>query len=164
MAPRDGLNLGVAPRRLLPVGVKEWKDTVELHQLLNMTLLLGHGTPIEGIQTVRAFPHCNLLMIAEARKWLDARASMESADQSLHTEEIEAVADAAKHERVPLQMMQTNGADYLVPPPPQNIDRKRQSNWPSVLAREPRTTASGSSYLIRNLNDASLPDKAIAGN
>ncbi|KAF4167120.1 hypothetical protein CNMCM6936_005648 [Aspergillus lentulus] len=99
MAPRDGLNLGVAPRRLLPVGVKEWKDTVELHQLLNMTLLLGHGTPIEGIQTVRAFPHCNLLMIAEARKWLDARASMESADQSLHTEEIEAVADAAKHER-----------------------------------------------------------------
>ena len=47
-------------------------------------------------------------MIAEAREWLDARASMESADQSLHIEEIEVVADAAKHERVPFPMMQTS--------------------------------------------------------
>jgi hypothetical protein len=56
MALRDGLNLVVVPKRLLPAWVKEWKDTVERHQLVNMTLLLGHGTPIEGIQTVRAFP------------------------------------------------------------------------------------------------------------
>jgi hypothetical protein len=110
MALRDGLNLVVAPRRLLPVWVKERKDTVELHQLLNMTLLLGHGTPIEGIQTVRAFPHRNLLMIADAREWLDARASMESADQSLHTEEIEAVADAAKHDKGTIP----NDADQFV--------------------------------------------------
>jgi hypothetical protein len=68
MALHNGLNLVVVPKRLLPVWVKEWKDTVEPHQLVNMTLLLGHGTPIEGIQTVRAFPHRNLLMITEARE------------------------------------------------------------------------------------------------
>ncbi|GFF55843.1 hypothetical protein IFM51744_08740 [Aspergillus udagawae] len=28
-----------------------------------------------------------------------------------------------------------DGADYLVPPPPQNIDRKRHPNWPSALSR-----------------------------
>jgi hypothetical protein len=62
-----------------------------------MTLLLGHGTPIEGIQTVRAVPQRNLLMIAEAREWLRACACMESYDQSLHTEEMQAVAAAIYH-------------------------------------------------------------------
>jgi hypothetical protein len=43
-------------------------DRQLIGEQLNMTLLLGHGTPIEGIQTVRAFPQRNLLMIAEARE------------------------------------------------------------------------------------------------
>ncbi|EAW18836.1 uncharacterized protein NFIA_087920 [Aspergillus fischeri NRRL 181] len=55
MALRDGLNLVVVPRRLLQVWVKEWKDTVEPHQLLNMTLLLGHGTPIQASRQSRHF-------------------------------------------------------------------------------------------------------------
>ena len=62
-----------------------------------MTLPLGHGTPIKCIQKIRAFPQRNLLMIAEAREWLRACARMESYDQSLHTEEMQAVAVAIHH-------------------------------------------------------------------
>lgn len=67
---RDGLNLVVAPKRLLPVWVKEWHDIVEPHPLLQMTLLLGHGTLIQGVQTVRELGEKKSLMIAEAEDWV----------------------------------------------------------------------------------------------
>ncbi|GIK05977.1 hypothetical protein Aspvir_010094 [Aspergillus viridinutans] len=62
------------------------------------------------------------------------------------------------------RLRRPDGADYPVPPPPQNIDRKRHPNWSSALSRGPQTTTSGSSYLIWNSNDTSSPDKGIAGN
>ncbi|GFF24292.1 hypothetical protein IFM46972_00997 [Aspergillus udagawae] len=33
------------------------------------------------------------------------------------------------------RLRRPDGADYLVPPPPQNIDRKRHPNWPSALSQ-----------------------------
>ncbi|GFG07131.1 hypothetical protein IFM5058_03268 [Aspergillus udagawae] len=72
MGIRDGLNLVVAPKRLLPVWVKEWNDTVKAHSLLNMTLLLGHGPAIQGVKTVKGFEGKGSLMVAEAEQWLHA--------------------------------------------------------------------------------------------
>lgn len=43
------------------------------HQLLGMTLLLGHGTPIQAIETVKGFPRKDWLMIAEVERSFRAR-------------------------------------------------------------------------------------------
>ncbi|GFG00356.1 hypothetical protein IFM53868_10729 [Aspergillus udagawae] len=67
MGIRKGLNLVVAPKRLLPVWVKEWNDTVKEHSLLDMTLLLRHGTVIQGVKTIKEFKEKELLMVAEAK-------------------------------------------------------------------------------------------------
>ncbi|GFF36227.1 hypothetical protein IFM61606_02752 [Aspergillus udagawae] len=96
MGIRDGLNLVVAPKRLLPVWVKEWNDTVKAHSLLNMTLLLGHGPAIQGVKTVKGFEGKGSLMVAEAEQWLHACACIQSANKSLHTEEIQALAATSK--------------------------------------------------------------------
>jgi hypothetical protein len=92
----DGLNLVVAPKRLLPVWVKEWNDTGKAHSLLNMTLLLRHGTAIQGVQTVNGFEGKGSLTVAEAEQWLHACACIQSANRSLHTEEIQALAATSK--------------------------------------------------------------------
>lgn len=91
----DGLNLVVAPKRLLPVWVKEWHDTVKPHPLLQMTLLLGHGTPIQGVQTVRELGEKKSLMIAEAEDWVQVCVCMVSNDSTLHMDEAKAAAAAA---------------------------------------------------------------------
>ncbi|GIC85402.1 uncharacterized protein Aud_001233 [Aspergillus udagawae] len=81
MGIRDGLNLVVAPKRLLPVWVKEWNDTVKAHSLLNMTLLLGHGPAIQGVKTVKGFEGKGSLMVAEAEQWLHAWYHSQDADR-----------------------------------------------------------------------------------
>jgi hypothetical protein len=96
MGIRDGLNLVVAPKRLLPVWVKEWNETVKAHSLLNMTLLLGHGPATQGVQTIKGFEGKGSLMVAEAEQWLHACACIQSANSSLHTEEIQALAATSK--------------------------------------------------------------------
>jgi hypothetical protein len=103
MALRPGLNLVIAPRRLLPMWVKEWKDTVEHHSLLKMTLLLGHGTAIPGVKSVESFQQKELLMIAEAKRWAEARAWMKSEDLERHTERARALEAASIRTLVPFQ-------------------------------------------------------------
>ncbi|RHZ45234.1 uncharacterized protein CDV56_103757 [Aspergillus thermomutatus] len=97
-AVHNGLNLVVVPKRLIPVWVKEWNDTVKPHDLLRMHLLLGHGTQIKGIRTVTEFQHKDLLMIPEAKEWLHAHACLASRDKTLGTDKMKALKLASEEE------------------------------------------------------------------
>lgn len=91
---RDGLNLVIIPKRLLPVWVKEWHDIVKPYPLLQMTLLLGHSTLIQGVQTVRELSKKKSLMIAEAEDWVQVCVCIVSNNSTLYTDKVKAAAAA----------------------------------------------------------------------
>lgn len=82
------------PKRLLLVWVKEWYNIVKLHLLLQITLLLGYSTLIQGIQTVRELGKKKLLIITEAKDWVQACVYMVSNDSTLYIDKVKAAAAA----------------------------------------------------------------------
>lgn len=50
--------------------------------MLGIALLLGHGTAIQGIKTVKEFKKMESLMVAETKQWLDACACIQSTDRT----------------------------------------------------------------------------------